>query len=65
MIDHSVSKDSIRRRVLVVDDEFINRQILGHIVSRDYDVLYAENGVEALEIIKLYKAVFLSLFRKT
>lgn len=52
MIDHSASKDSIRRRVLVVDDEFINRQILGHIVSRDYDVLYAENGVEALEIIK-------------
>lgn len=43
---------SFRRRVLVVDDELLNRRLLGHIVSRDYDVLYAENGVEAMEQIR-------------
>lgn len=42
----------IRRKVLVVDDELINRTLLGFIVSRDYDVIYAENGIQALELIK-------------
>lgn len=42
----------MRRQVLVVDDEAVNRQLLGFIVSRDYDVLYAENGRKALEIIQ-------------
>ena len=43
---------NIRRKVLVVDDEFVNRQLLGNIVSRDYDVLYAEDGEQALDIIR-------------
>ena len=42
----------IRRRVLVVDDELVNRRLLGFIVSRDYEVLYAENGAQALEMIR-------------
>ncbi len=42
----------LKRRILIVDDEAINRKILGHIVSRQYDVLYAENGKEALEIVR-------------
>lgn len=46
------SETTIKRKVLVVDDELINRRLLGFIVSRDYDVLYAENGVQALEVIK-------------
>ena len=50
MIMHSETQ--IRRKVLVVDDEIINRRLLGFIVSRDYDVIYAENGVQALEAIK-------------
>ncbi|MBR1739531.1 MAG: EAL domain-containing protein [Ruminococcus sp.] len=43
---------SIRRKVLVVDDEPVNRRLLGYIVSRDYDVIYSENGVQALELIR-------------
>lgn len=43
---------NIRRKVLVVDDELINRRLLGFIVNRDYDVIYAENGVQALEYIR-------------
>ena len=42
----------IRRKVLVVDDELINRRILGNIVSSEYDVLYAENGAEALSFVR-------------
>ena len=45
------SKDG-KRLVLVVDDEKVNRDLLGLIVSRDFDVLYAENGKDALEIIR-------------
>ena len=39
------------RRILVVDDELVNREILGMIVGKEYDVLYAENGIDALEKI--------------
>lgn len=43
---------NIHRKVLIVDDEMVNRSLLGFIVSRDYDVIYAENGAQALELIK-------------
>ena len=38
-----------KRLVLVVEDQEINRDVLGAILEDDYEVLYAENGVEALE----------------
>ena len=38
-----------KRQVLVVDDEHINREMLGYIISTVYDVVYAENGQEALD----------------
>ncbi len=41
--------NGLRQRILVVDDEFINREILGNILSRDYEITYAENGKEAWE----------------
>ena len=41
-----------KRTVLIVEDERINRLMLGNIVKRDYEVLYAENGVQALRIIE-------------
>ena len=41
-----------KRLVLVVDDEMINREMLGMILSDQYEVLYAENGVKALEVIR-------------
>ena len=42
-----------KRKVLVVDDEPINRIMLGHIIERDYEVLYAANGKEALDVIRM------------
>ncbi len=42
----------IRRRVLVVDDEKVNRELLGKILERDYELLFAEDGEEALSSIR-------------
>ena len=41
-----------QRRVLVVDDEIINREVLGTIIGEEYEVLYAENGRQALGMIR-------------
>ena len=42
----------LKRTVLVVDDELINRELLGAILSRTYDVIYAENGRKAIDIVR-------------
>lgn len=42
----------LKRTVLVVDDELINRELLGAILSRTYDVIYAENGKKAIDIVR-------------
>ena len=38
-----------KRRVLVIDDEFINREILGNMLSKNYSVEYAENAKIGLD----------------
>ncbi len=47
-----LTRDGIRRLVLIVDDEHVNRRLLGKIIEKDYDVIYAENGQEALDLIR-------------
>ena len=49
-----------KRMILIVDDEQVNREILGLITGEDYEVLYAADGREALEVMRL-NADFLSL----
>ena len=44
-------KENIRRNVLIVEDEFVNQQILGQIISSEYQPIYANNGQEALDIL--------------
>lgn len=44
--------ESVKRFVLIVEDELINREILGAMLEDDYHILYAVNGVEALETLK-------------
>ena len=41
-----------KRKVLVVEDERINREILSNILITDYDVVCAENGQQAVDILK-------------
>ncbi|MBQ6346850.1 MAG: EAL domain-containing protein [Clostridia bacterium] len=41
--------------VLIVDDQEINRDVLGMILEDDYDIIYASNGREALQMIEEYR----------
>ena len=45
----------VNRHVLIVEDEEINREILGDILGEDYELLYASDGFEALEQIKAHR----------
>ncbi len=49
-----------RRTILLVDDEPVNLRILGNMLGDDYDVIYAQSGSEALNIINA-QGEFLSL----
>lgn len=41
------------RLAIVVDDEYVNRMMLGHILEQGgYEVIYSENGEEALNAIR-------------
>ena len=44
-----------KKQILVVEDNEINRAILCEILSCDYRVLEAENGQEALNILRQHK----------
>lgn len=48
-MDGLMEKNGLKRRVLVVDDEDVNRELLGNILSERYEVAYAANGEDALE----------------
>lgn len=41
-----------RKTVLIVEDEFVNREILNNIICDDYDTITAEEGRTALDILK-------------
>lgn len=45
-------KNEHRRTVLVVEDQEINRDILGSILEENYNVLYAVNGEEGLSVLR-------------
>lgn len=46
-----LTKD-IRRRVLVVDDERINRELLGAMLSQTFEIAFASNGKEAMAALE-------------
>lgn len=48
---HSFDPFSEKRRILVVEDEFINQEILKALISDTYEVIQAFTGTEALEIV--------------
>ncbi|MBQ9233574.1 MAG: EAL domain-containing protein [Lachnospiraceae bacterium] len=45
-------KDGFKKHILIVDDEFVNREILGNIFNQAYEVTYAEDGGQAMEILR-------------
>ncbi len=48
---HSVNG---KRQILIVDDEQVNRELLGFMATSDFEVLYATNGEEALRVMRKY-----------
>ena len=40
-----------KRLVLIVEDEYVNRELLKAYLENDYDLLFAENGSDALSVI--------------
>ena len=50
----------VKRKILIVEDEVINQQILSMILENEYDVLLASNGQDALDILhEHYKEISL------
>ncbi len=41
-------------KILIVDDSELNRLILADMLGNDFEILHAENGVEAIALIKKY-----------
>ena len=41
-----------QKQILIVEDNEINRMLLGEILSADYQGIEAENGLEALSVLK-------------
>ena len=55
-----------KRKLLIVEDEFVNREILKNILLDDYEICEAEDGESALEILKSnennFSLILLDLF---
>ena len=50
-MEEFIAAGVMKRRVLVVDDEIINREILGAMLSKSYEVSFAENGRQAMDAL--------------
>ena len=58
--EHSIEAEYIpdihtRKQILIVDDIEGNRELMGDLLAEDYDVLYAADGVETLEVLRSHK----------
>ena len=51
-----------KRQILIAEDETINREMLGHILQDEYEILYACDGAEAMEIICQHKETLSLIF---
>ena len=54
-IDHGPAILDVKRYLLIVEDEQINQMILGDALKNEYEILYASDGVAALEQVITYK----------
>ena len=45
----------VRKQILIADDIETNREILGDLLKDDYDILYAGDGAEVMEVLQEYK----------
>ena len=45
----------VRKHILIADDAETNRELLGDLLWEDYDVFYASDGVETMEVLRAHK----------
>ena len=45
----------LRRKILIVEDERVNQLMLGKMLEDSCELLYASDGIEALEMIKTHR----------
>ena len=50
-MDRFISANEYKRRVMIIDDEEINRLMLGNILESEYEVVFATNGQEAWDLL--------------
>ena len=43
---------NVRRKLLIVEDEPVNRMMLGNVLEDGYDIMYASDGLEAIRRIR-------------
>ena len=43
---------NVRKHILIADDIEMNREILGDLLEEDYDIFYAADGVETLQVLR-------------
>ena len=46
---------NVRKHILIADDTESNRKILGNLLHKDYEIYYACDGIETMEILKKHK----------
>ncbi len=51
-INEKLYSPDARRQILIAEDEAVNRELLGMILGSEYEVIYAENGKQAIELIR-------------
>jgi len=44
----------LKYTIMIVDDQKVNRRILGKLLEEKYEIIYAENGKLALELLRTY-----------
>ncbi|MBQ1312840.1 MAG: hypothetical protein IIY55_13425, partial [Blautia sp.] len=47
-----------KRRILVVDDEIVDREMLGAILENGYEPEFAQDGIEALSKLETSRTMF-------
>lgn len=40
-----------KKKILIVDDSILNRELLSEILGNDYEYLYADDGIQAIELL--------------
>ena len=51
MFDEVMKNDTHKRKILIIEDEFVNREILSAMLDCEYEIICAESGAEAKAVL--------------